>query len=738
MLLLFGATIFVSAALLFVVQPMFARMVLPLLGGAPAVWNTALVFYQAALLAGYGYAHATTAWLGRRRQALPHVLLLLLPLLVLPITVPRGLTPPGAGTPIPWLLAVLAAAVGLPFFVVSTTSPVLQAWFAGTLHRTARDPYFLYAASNLGSMLALLSYPLLVERWLRLGEQSRWWAVGYGVLACLIATCGLALRRSPTGAGRDAAPRAPDGPDPTSPAEQADTHLGASRRARWVLLALVPSSLMLSVTTYVSTDIAAIPLLWVVPLTLYLVTFIIAFARHRLLPHRLVVDAFPVVMLPLVIVLAARANEPLALVIPTHLAAFFAAALLCHGELAEDRPDPRHLTEFYLWMSTGGVLGGAFTALVAPLVFTSVVEYPLMLVLACALGSRSSSAGTRKRALDVFLPLTLGVLAVALVAALQAHALGLEPAAIGPVFGVLGLVCLTFARRPLRFALGVGVLLLAGTLYHGQEGRLQYAERSFFGISRVTLDPTGRYRLLMHGTTLHGMQALDPARRTAPLTYYYPTGPLGQLFAALGGTAATRSVAVVGLGAGSIACYGHVGEHWTFYEIDPTVLRIAADPRYFTFLRDCPPELHVRLGDARLSLAATDSRYGLIILDAYSSDAPPIHLLTLEAVRLYLARLAEGGLLIFNVSNRHLDLEPVLGSLARAAGLQSLTRDDARVDDAERYLGKTESHWVVMARAPTDFGPLRTDPRWRPARAPVGAAVWTDDFSDLLSAFRWR
>jgi spermidine synthase len=728
MLSLYTVTIFVSAGLLFLVQPMFARMVLPLLGGAPAVWNTAMVFFQATLLAGYAYAHWTTARLGVRRQAALHLGLLLLPLAILPIAVPTGWSPPAQTSPIPWLLALLAVSVGLPFFVVSTSAPILQAWFAGTGHRHARDPYFLYAASNLGSMLALLGYPVVVERALSLHGQSRAWALGYIVLALLIAGCAVALWRAPAVAAR--------GEEPGLVGEP----IGARRRARWVLLSFVPSSLLLSVTTYLSTDIAAIPLLWVVPLALYLLTFILVFARRPPLPHRLVVEILPLAMLPLVLILVARANEPLVLIVPTHLLVFLVTALACHGELARDRPAPARLTEYYLWMSAGGVLGGAFTALLAPLLFRSVAEYPLMLVLACLAARRASAATTLEaRVLDLVLPAGLGLVALGLIHGVQSGALGLEAPAIGPVFGGLVLLSLTFARRPLRFGLGIGALLLAATTYQGAEGRLLHAERSFFGVSRVTRDPSERFQVLLHGTTLHGMQSLDLGRRLEPLTYFERTGPLGQLFAALGGGPLTRRVAVVGLGAGSLACHGRPDERWTFYEIDPVVERIARDPRFFTFLRDCAPTLDVVMGDARLSLrAAPDGEYGLIVLDAYSSDAPPMHLITREAVLLYRAKLAPGGLLVFNVSNRHLELEPVLGTLARATGLVALAQDDAVVHERAWQEGKRPSQWVVMARHLADLGPLARDGRWHPAAAPPGAAPWTDDFNSLLSAFRWH
>jgi hypothetical protein len=738
-LILFGVTIFVGASLLFLVQPMFARMALPLLGGAPAVWNTAMVFYQATLLAGYAYAHVTTHWLGPRRQAGLHLLVLLLPLLVLPIALPPGWTPPGDTSPIPWLLALLTVAVGVPFFAVSATSPILQAWFAATGHRTARDPYVLYAASNLGSMLALLAYPALVERLLRLDAQSRLWAWGYGALVVLAAVCALTLWRAGR-AGRSGEPgseRAASPPGSATP-DGVDQPLTAARRARWVVLAAVPSSLMLSVTTYLSTDIAAIPLLWIVPLAIYLLTFTLVFGRRRLVPHRVWVELLPVALLPLVLVLVARANEPLALIIPTHLVVFFVAAMVCHGELARDRPDPRHLTGFYLWLSVGGVVGGAFTALVAPLVFTNVLEYPLVLALLPLLPARPPAAwqGRTRQVRDVLLPLGLGALTVGLIVGLERAGFG--PEAIGPAVGLVILLCLAFRRRPVRFALGLAAVLLAGSVYRGEEGQLLYAERSFFGVSRVTRDPSGRYHMLMHGTTLHGMQALASARRREPLTYFHPSGPLGQFFAAVDGPTPRRAVAVVGLGTGSLACYGRPEQRWTFYEIDPTVLRIAGNTRFFTFLRDCPPKPFVVLGDARLTLVrAPDGAYDLIVLDAYSSDAPPMHLITLDAVRLYLTKLAPGGVLLFNISNRHLVLEPVLGAIARAAELVARTRDDARVGDAERLAGKVESQWVVMARRAEDLGALREDPLWKAPAAPPDLLPWTDNFASLLAAFRW-
>lgn len=740
LLIVYGLTIFVSATLLFLVQPLFARMALPLLGGAPAVWNTAQVFYQAALLLGYGYAHLTTRWLGVRRQAVLHLALLTLPLLVLPIGIPAGWTPPRDGNPSLWLLAVLAVAVGLPFFVVSTSSPLLQKWFSGTGHRAAADPYFLYAASNVGSMLALLSYPLLVEPNLGLLDQSWLWALGYGLLLLLMAACAIGLWRAPRGVSTAAVDVVPS-------AGTVPGGLSARRRLRWVLLSFVPSSLMLSVTTYLSTDIAAIPLLWVIPLALYLLTFILVFATRPPLPHWLMVRALPFVLLPLVIVLAARATQPIGLLTALHLATFFVATMVCHGEIARDRPSTQHLTEFYLWMSVGGMLGGVFNALLAPQLFTGIVEYPLMLVLACLLLPRGTAAADtsaapvvaplrRSQVLDLGLPVGLSALCALLVAVGEAGGLPAGPASTGLMFGLPALLCFSFSRRPVRFGLGIGAILLVSAWTSGVSGQVLYAERSFFGVHRVTLDPGGQYHLLLHGSTLHGKQSLDAARRREPLTYYYPSGPLGQVFDALESGPAQPSVGVVGLGSGAIACYSTPGQRWTFYEIDPAVERIARDQRYFHFLSDCTPDAEVVLGDARLSLEdAASQQYNLLVLDAYSSDSIPMHLMTREALQLYVAKLAPHGLLSFHISNRHLDLEPVLGNLAADAGLVGLTRDDATLTEAEEALGKQASQWVVLARQPEDLAALSSDARWQPLRRDAGA-LWTDQFSSLVGVLR--
>jgi spermidine synthase len=502
-----------------------------------------------------------------------------------------------------------------------------------------------------------------------------------------------------------------------------------------VLLAFVPSSLLLGVTTYLSSEVAVVPLLWILPLALYLLTFILVFARRQLLPQALLARALPLGVAPLVVAFAMQATEPIGPLMGLHLAVFFLAAMLCHGKLAADRPAPAHLTEFYLWLSVGGVLGGVGNALVAPLLFNSVAEYPLAFVVACAVALPRAPESSRA---DWLWPGLLGALTAGAVLAVRGTRFQADATIAGLLFGVPSLVAFFFSRRPLRFALAAGAILLAGNLHEGEKGRELHAERSFFGVHRVTLDPTGGYHVLAHGKTMHGLQSLDPARRGESLAYYHRTGPAGEVLA-LHGREPAKKIGAIGLGAGSLASFAQPGQAWTYFEIDPAVEKLARDPRYFTFLSDSPAKLRVVLGDARLTLAAEpDAHFDLVFLDAYSSDAVPVHLATREALALYLRKLAPGGLLALHISNLHLDLEPVFAALARDAHLACLTRDDTEVSSALRALGKAPSVWLVMARRAEDLEKLARSPHWQPSRTDAQLGVWTDDYSSLLSVFRWR
>ncbi|HUF60762.1 MAG TPA: fused MFS/spermidine synthase [Verrucomicrobiales bacterium] len=731
-LFLFSITILLSATLLFLAQLVFARMALPLLGGSPAVWNTAMVFYQAALLAGYAYAHAVGTRLPLQAQIPLQALVLLAPVLMLPFAVPEGWTPPAESNPIPWLLGLLAAGVGLPFFAVSTISPLLQKWFAATGHPRAGDPYFLYAASNAGSLLGLLAYPFLIEPNTTLDFQTRAWRTGYLALAGLALAAGVVALRGVKGAvsaKRDGQTSA-NSPTPS-----------AAQRTRWVVLAMVPSSVMLSVTAYISSEIAAAPLLWVLPLALYLITFILVFAPRTIIPRRFAQRALPIALLPVIMAIAAGSTTPIGLLVGLHLTGLFVVALVCHGAMSAARPAADRLTEFYLWISFGGALGGVFNALVAPLLFHDVLEYHFGLIAAAYLGAAASTSkrAKRERWLDFLLPLGLAILVFVLIASVQGKpdADAQAPARRLMVFGLPCFLCFLMSRQRTRFSLGAGVILLSSTFIRPGEGSLLHIERSFFGVHRVQQNADGRFHLLMHGRTMHGMQNLDPAHRKTPLSYYHPTGPLGQVFDEFR-EELTGPVAGVGLGAGAIAAYGGPGQEMTFYEIDPVVKRLASDQRYFSYIADSAARVHVALGDARLSLqSAPEDHYQLIVLDAYSSDAIPVHLLTREALQLYLRKLRRGGLLAFHISNLHLNLRPVVATLGRDAGLVCLIQEDTDVSEEEGAAGKSPSQWAVMARAAPDLTPLMATGRWSRESGDPAARVWTDDYSSIVSVLKW-
>ena len=737
MLAIYAGTLFLSAALMFLVQPMFGRMALPLLGGSPAVWNTQVVFCQSVLLFGYLYAHVTSRWLGIKRQALVQCFLIFLPLLLFPIGIPEGQIPPEEVNPTFWLLTLLSVTLGLPFFVVATTSPMLQEWFSVTGHPKGGDPYFLYAASNAGSLVGLLGYPLLLEPYFHLQDQSWAWGMGYGFLILLTLTCALTVWRSSRSLTHDQAESL--GRDVTELTVGNPGPVTFSRPIRWMLGAFVPSSLMLSVTTYLSTNIAPVPLLWVLPLSIYLLTLILVFARRTLVPHTLMVRIFPMVALPLSIIIILQATQPIWLMVSIHLISLFVIAMVCHGVVANDRPATTHLTEFYLWVSLGGVVGGVFNAVLAPIFFSTLLEYPLVLVAgALLLAWPEKGQQFPYRWFDAALPAGLGILAVGLILGVETFRWAAHPLSQAVMFGVPATICYSFATRPLRFGLGLGALLLASSFYTQGAGSVLYRQRTFFGVHSILVDSQQRYHLLSHSGTLHGKQSLDPSRECEPLTYYHTTGPLGQLFETLEDQTAQWRVAAVGLGAGSIASYRRPGQEWTFYEVDPTVVELARDSGYFTYLSECSTDIKVVLGDARLSLAKEPgNQFELLVLDAYNSDSVPIHLITQEALRLYLNKITDHGLIIFHISNQYLDLTPVVANLAQDLGLVCFLRNDLSLSEQERQLGKEPSQWAIMARHLEDLGGLASDPVWQRLEG-SGGPVWTDNYSSIFRVLKWN
>jgi hypothetical protein len=741
LILLFSLTIFISAALLFLVQPIIAKRILPLLGGAPNVWNTCMVFFQAVLLAGYAFAHVTARRMSSRRQSIVQIGMLLVAAIALPITLRATVLRmiPSAGNPVPWVLLVLATSVGLPFFVVSASGPMLQRWFSDSGHESSKDPYFLYAASNLGSMVGLLGYPLIVEPSLGAVQQGRAWSTGYALLALLTAASAYAAHCHAQSVGAVAQAHKDEAREVSS--SPANARITLRTRLRWLILAAVPSSLLYGVTTYVSTDIASVPLLWVVPLSIYLLTFTLVFAKRPPLPHGLMVRVLPSAAILWATVVFFQATEPITLLIGLHLLVLFCAAMVCHGELAASRPAARDLTEFYLWLSLGGVIGGLFNAILAPLLFNATLEYPLAVILACMLmPAPKTKRKPLELTLDLLQPIAVGVLTVVVTRAFQSHHIEGRPLILAAAFAPGAVLSLMMARRPVRFGLCLAALLLAGTVTSRLHGFVLMRERNFFGTLRVTTDSARTYHELHHGSTLHGTQSTLPHWRDEPLSYYTRTGPAGTMFGVVDAKKpAPRDVAIVGLGTGTTALYAEPGDRWTFYEINAAVPRIAEDTRFFTMLRDSrAASIRIILGDARLKLReAPQGAYDLLVLDAFSSDAIPVHLLTREAMRLYTSRLRPGGILAFHISNRYLDLHPLIAGLALDAGLVAYARDDLEVSNAELNIGKEKSRWVMLAKQAADLGTIPLTKKWYALR-PVPSVLWTDDHSNLLSLIKRR
>ncbi len=729
---IYAAAIGLSAFLLFSVQPMFAKMVLPTLGGSPSVWSVAMVFFQAALLCGYLYAHALTTWLKPTTAARLHIGFMVL---VLVVSLPIGLSPalgdpPAQGATV-WLIALLTASVGLPFVAVSAHGPLLQAWFARTGHPQAHQPYRLYAASNLGSFAALLAFPFLVEPFLPVKLQASVWALGFAVLIAAVAAAAAFLPSVATAIDvRDDAEIAP------APSVRL--------RAIWVGLAFVPSALLVAATAQISTDVAAAPLLWVLPLALFLLTFIITFQPRPWLSHRAMLIWQPGLAVVAVAFPSALAGVSIVASVAVVLAAMFVSAMVFHGELVRLKPAARHLTAFYLWMSFGGVLGGVFAALIAPQLFSTVFEYGLLFALAVAWRLSDAPRPPARPVLAVGAGLILAALAL-----MAWHDLARVDwpwlsgrLGLGAV-GFLAIVMTVAVHSRVLAGIGAAVALLA-VQFALTIGTNTQTVRSFFGVSKITLSEDGRLRILGHGTTYHGAQRLDqmaPGVVPDPLKYYYRGGPFHQAIeasrAARGG--ALQNVAVIGLGAGSQACLRQDGEVWRFYEIDPDVVRIATNPTLFTFLSACAPGAEIVLGDARLKLRDARAGYDLIIVDAFSSDAIPLHLVTREAMALYRSKLAPGGAIIFHLSNRHLTLAPFVAATAASIGLdtwrnlpESLSAEQMKAGLAPSELALVTDNPAIADLLP-NMGGRHAWIAIRPA-AGEGPRPWTDDFSNLLGA----
>jgi hypothetical protein len=733
-LVVYTLAIFVSALLLFSVQPLFTKMVLPRLGGSPAVWSVAMVFFQSLLLGGYAYAHYLMKLKNRVIPVVVHLALLALAMVTLPLSIASGWgEPPTSGYAF-WLLGLFAVSIGLPFFALAANNPLLQAWFVRTGHPNGPDPYFLYASSNIGSFLALLSYPVLLEPMFTLRTQNLIWTGGYGLLILLIASCGALLLRSPANAALLNMPE--DDTDAPAPSW--------ILRARWIFLAAVPSGLLIAVTAHISTDVAAAPLLWVLPLSLYLLTWVLVFQSRPLLPHKWMLLAQPLAIAGVVILLAVGGEQNLLLTLGGHQLCFFVIAMACHGELARTRPPANYLTGFYVSLSFGGMVGGLFAGLIAPYTFSWIAEYPILLALTAL--CRPPGHERLPRWSQWYWPF-LAALAVALIVPtfytgkiftwVDTNRVWV----IGAVGVLSALLALGLNANRWKIFATVVVALVVLRAYPSDDGRVETV-RSFFGVHKIVVTPNGQYHVLMHGTTIHGAEKFQNddgtpvTGRPEPITYYHKDGGIGQAISAIRERkGAPLRVAVIGLGSGTLTCASEPGEDWKFFEIDQSMVDTAKDPKYFTFIQNCEPNLKPVIGDARLTFAREPSgTYDVIIVDAYSSDAIPIHLATEEAMEIYKDKLAPHGAVVMHVSNRHLELESVVVGIADANDLKSWVYSEDTNRDSEYIFSTTV---VVSAREEADVGSLASSDKWTMTEAEDNQRVWTDDYSNILGAV-WR
>ncbi len=729
--LLFAGTLFVSASLMFVLQPLFGKILLPLLGGSPAVWNTCMVFYQTILFLGYLYAHIISSRFKPTRQIQLHSLVILLSFLALPLALPENTVPPTESDPTLWIVWTLLIAIGLPLFVVSTTSPLIQKWFASIKHRNSDDPYFLYAASNAGSLIALISYPFIIEPHIDLSAQKTDWSLGYVLLCLLIAGCATLLYKSKLQHA------------PTEVIETPEAiKLSLGKQLHWLALAFVPSSLLLGLTNFISTDIASVPLLWIIPLTVYLLSFIIVFSNWHDAIHPVIVKIQPFILIPFITYAFINpADLPYWMYLILHVIAFFFAVMVCHGELSKHRPSTQYLTQFYLIMSFGGMLGGMFNTFVAPFIFNGIYEYPLMIIAALLLRPWSTTLSIKSTLLQLIWPASLVIIGLILYASITDLLQYFDIIVISLI--ILTIISFLLRSKPVAFAFSTGAIIFLALGLHGLSSHTLYQERTFFGVlavrESVLADEKGQdetYHELFHGTTKHGAQRLPENLQKTPLTYYSRPGPMGQLFKEFDAKNQNWNIGVVGLGAGALTCYAKESQQWTLYEIDPLVVDIASRPEYFTYMKLCAHQSTMRIGDARLSIdKELDGQFDLLIMDAFSSDSVPTHLITKEALEIYFKKLKPNGILAFHITNRHLALKKVLSIHAEQMHLAALIQEYKPQNPPPLVVA---TDWVVMAKKSDTLSPLSLSQlgNWEKMPLYFDMKAWTDDFTNIVSIWK--
>lgn len=712
----FSLTIFTSAALLFFVQPMYARLVLPLLGGSAAVWTTAMLFFQSALLLGYLYAHLSTKYLPVAAQVALHLCLWATGFIFLPLAIPESWAYDAELPANLQTLYIFALGVGVPFTILAGNAPLIQSWYARSGGPSADDPYFLYGASNIGSLLALLGFPLVAAPLFGAGQISWGWAGGYLLLGALLLCSGLAARRGVVSTKNH----------PAKPTEK----LTSRQIGAWLFFAFVPSSLMLATTETIATDIGSFPLIWVIPLSLYLLTFILAFSNRRFPSVGLLERLFLLSLIFMVLLIAFDQVARLAWISFTILiVGFFITALLAHRRLYDSRPAESHLTIFYFTMSVGGALGGVFNSIIAPSIFSDVYEGPLIIAVSSLLLLRKMRMPNSR---EVFVGLIAAILAVLPPLLTRITEINIDGKI--PMLATGFIVAISFSLlRTRAYGLFVMAMLLATTGLLSAPTNILHSERSFFGTYKVEESTT--LRTLFHGTTVHGAQLTnEDSARPSPMSYYHIDGPMGQIFQSDFGQNA-ETIGVVGLGVGALACYRQPHQNWTFYEIDAAVDRIARDPKLFGFMSGCAGPSPTLIGDARLVLEHQDAAYDILVIDAYSSDAVPVHLVTREALEIYRARLTNNGIIVFHISNRFFALAPVLAHAADTLGMEALMQ--AHPFDRSKKLaqGDVPSRVVIMARDAKTLTDFAAQERWR-VLPRNDKPLWTDDYSNVLGALR--
>ncbi len=721
----FTLSIFLSAMLLFSVQPMFTKMTLPLLGGSSNVWNTAMVFFQGTLLGGYIYAHLISTYFHLRTQVGIHLLVLLLGLIFLPLAIASGWTPPANGAQAYWLIALFGVSIGVPFFAVSANAPLLQRWFSYTAHKDAGDPYFLYAASNLGSLLSLGLYPVYFEPVMRLQEQTGLWATGYRGLCLIVLIAGVFafLRMAPTKSDRSAGMKHGD-------------KITIERRIWWVFLAFIPSSLMLGLTSHMTNNIASVPFLWIIPLALYLLTFIIVFAKNpifKIKPMR----HFYTGAIVLALTVSAFFRLDMFLSVGVGIVTYFLISLMCHARLVDNRPDVSRLTEFYIWMSVGGVMGGIFNALIAPLIFNQVYEYLFVLILA-GLAHPYFNFGKPGMLKPVLIVLGGSLLAMCVYGLLGRLSLDTSYSLILAL--AVFLAGLGMARGAgAKTLIDIGIMACVMITFNKVSQNMVFQDRSFFSVVKVEAleHKLGTTHRFAHGDTIHNYQLRAPDLQTIPLAYYTRGGTFDK---ALSGKRrvqdAPLNVAMIGLGAGAMACYERAGDDWTYFEIDPVIVKMATNPEIYSYMDKCSIESDIRIGDARLKLnALKEKSQDIIMIDAFSSDSVPSHLLTKEAMKLYRSRLKDDGVLFFHTSNRLSDISSVVMRLAEDSGLKALymkTLQDKFKDRPYSEFTTPSTGLLIGGHAQLDKI-AQQDSEWQTYVPSPNVKLWSDDYTNVIA-----